>query len=85
MKAKEVIKLVGNLAVAVGAGALVGNLVNGVAMLNPNIGKISKICIGLTGGLIAGMAADSISKYMNNGIDSGCELLKNAVKKGQLE
>lgn len=63
----ETIKAVAGFSVSIGAGIIVGNLINATTPIDAK--KITKFFIMVGGGAIGGMVGDKAAEYVNEQID----------------
>lgn len=69
------IKLISNLIITIGVGAIVGNAVKFTTPAT--IGKITKACVGLGTMVLGGLASEACAKYANEAIDEGAEIVRD--------
>lgn len=83
MKTLNTVKALATLAVTVGVGAIVGNLIKMTTPIDVKV--LTKICIGIGGFALSGMASDLVGQYTEKKIDEAVDLFKEVIQQETAE
>ena len=83
MKTLQTIKAVGSLAISIGVGSIVGDVISGNIKKPSNV--LRKACIFLAAGMISEMVADKVTAYAEEKFDDTVDVIREIVNEKDVE
>lgn len=73
----EMAKAAGEIVVSIGVGTIVGNAIKSTTPID--MGPIKKVCVSIGAMILANLASDSTTEYLEKKIDDVVDKVKDAV------
>lgn len=83
MNTLKAIKTVGSLAISIGVGTIVGDVISGNVKKPSN--TLKKVCVFIAAGMISDMVADKVSAYAEEQFDKAVDTIREVVNEKEVK